>query len=624
MGSAMSSTNSNLVSIPTGYPDAGIADSNPGPECEWQWQWQTDDLQWRSYSLDCSAAIEAARLAGRSSLEINVLPGSHRKHVIYLQSQPLRQVNLRTWKVRPVRRHIRGQSTIFVWEWWQEEKGQWHQYGSALSSKFEASWMKCTGNKRFEGPDFPAGLFFKINGQIYAMLFEADAVQCNVKTSSHRSVRRSACFSNQTSSVSDAYSNLNPKSNLAGYDSTLEIEWQWQTNDLQWRSYNPACSAAIEAAYADGQLSVYINLFEYASQTHLVHFKSQTLSQVNRATHRLRPVRRCVRGQTSIAIWEWWEEESSLWHKYSDYLTTKFEVSWNSCMASRTSHGVNCLAGVSFKLKGRRYSILFEADAIQCNVRTSFSRSVRRCAYFSNQSLHMLPVNMDHYPNSNETLQEQVIRNEHQSSTHHVLPEFVHGVNSDEDEECSVCLCSLHEGKIVELVKCHHLFHRKCIEEWFKTRSTCPQCLAVYDLITGNQPPGDMSVRYVCFTSQEAENGIEGYPGTDIIEITYRFPNGIQSAEHRTPGGTYIGATYIAYLPKNEEGEEILELLEIAWSRRLLFTVGPSLTFGQTDMVIWTNIHHKTQKNGGASNNGYPDDTYFARVKKELADVNIM
>ena len=37
-----------------------------------------------------------------------------------------------------------------------------------------------------------------------------------------------------------------------------------------------------------------------------------------------------------------------------------------------------------------------------------------------------------------------------------------------------------------------------------------------------------MSIRYIPISSREAWGGIEGYPGVDIIEITYSFPNGIQ------------------------------------------------------------------------------------------------
>lgn len=36
-------------------------------------------------------------------------------------------------------------------------------------------------------------------------------------------------------------------------------------------------------------------------------------------------------------------------------------------------------------------------------------------------------------------------------------------------------------------------------------------------------------------------------------------------------------------------------------------------------MVVWQGIHHKTSTSGGTSMFGYPDPTYFQRVRDELA-----
>ena len=56
----------------------------------------------------------------------------------------------------------------------------------------------------------------------------------------------------------------------------------------------------------------------------------------------------------------------------------------------------------------------------------------------------------------------------------------------------------------------------------------------------------------------------------------------------------------------------------LAFKRRLIFTVGNSVTTGHFG-VVWAGIHHKTNVNGGAGGFGYPDDTYLRRVKEELA-----
>lgn len=43
------------------------------------------------------------------------------------------------------------------------------------------------------------------------------------------------------------------------------------------------------------------------------------------------------------------------------------------------------------------------------------------------------------------------------------------------------------------------------------------------------------------------------------------------------------------------------------------------MTTGQENCVVWNGIHHKSDTSGGASHFGFPDPTYFSRVKLELA-----
>ena len=43
-----------------------------------------------------------------------------------------------------------------------------------------------------------------------------------------------------------------------------------------------------------------------------------------------------------------------------------------------------------------------------------------------------------------------------------------------------------------------------------------------------------------------------------------------------------------------------------------------------SDTVVWNGIHHKTNTHGGTSNFGYPDPTYFNRVKQEMADKGVV
>lgn len=61
----------------------------------------------------------------------------------------------------------------------------------------------------------------------------------------------------------------------------------------------------------------------------------------------------------------------------------------------------------------------------------------------------------------------------------------------------------------------------------------------------------------------------------------------------------------------------MLRLLRIAWDRRLVFTIGTSLTTGRANSVVWAGIHHKTSTSAGPY--GYPDPTYLDRVRSELS-----
>jgi deltex-like protein len=63
----------------------------------------------------------------------------------------------------------------------------------------------------------------------------------------------------------------------------------------------------------------------------------------------------------------------------------------------------------------------------------------------------------------------------------------------------------------------------------------------------------------------------------------------------------------------------VLHLLVVAFERRLTFTVGFSVVRGRDNCIVWNGVHHKTNTSGGATHYGYPDATYFNRLKQELA-----
>lgn len=165
---------------------------------------------------------------------------------------------------------------------------------------------------------------------------------------------------------------------------------------------------------------------------------------------------------------------------------------------------------------------------------------------------------------------------------------------------------------VVLLNECNdHFFHIDCILNMIgeeKQYAKCPNCNLIYGIMIGDQPPGTMKVY------AEKKHKCDGYRKNNTLIIEYQFPN----------GKGYEGTSRTAYLPDNQEGREILALLRVAFERKLLFTIGTSVTTGKANQTIWNGIHQKTNLIGGAQYFGYPDPTYFNRVKNELASKGVI
>ena len=149
-------------------------------------------------------------------------------------------------------------------------------------------------------------------------------------------------------------------------------------------------------------------------------------------------------------------------------------------------------------------------------------------------------------------------------------------------------------------------------------RRKCAYCGVIYGVEMGTQPKGSMSVRFernedVASSKYGTEN-----KGKGSIQITHRFPAGIQGPKHPNPGKAYDSRTEYIYLPGGEEGMECLGLIREGWKRKLLYTIGHSVTLNASDRIIFGGIHFKTSRTGGVENYGWPDKTYFARVKDEF------
>ncbi|XP_032405905.1 E3 ubiquitin-protein ligase DTX3L-like isoform X4 [Xiphophorus hellerii] len=140
-------------------------------------------------------------------------------------------------------------------------------------------------------------------------------------------------------------------------------------------------------------------------------------------------------------------------------------------------------------------------------------------------------------------------------------------------------------------------------------------------------PGGSTSSLPLTIQSWEAFLGSLVSSGTDrtnTSRMSAKFQENEQAMEvktnkkHPNPGQPYQGTTRTAYLPDNEEGQEVLKLLKKAFDQKMTFTVGTSRTSGLDNQVIWNDISHKTSKTGGPQSFGYPDPSYLSKVKGDL------
>ncbi|KTG36832.1 hypothetical protein cypCar_00007882 [Cyprinus carpio] len=220
-----------------------------------------------------------------------------------------------------------------------------------------------------------------------------------------------------------------------------------------------------------------------------------------------------------------------------------------------------------------------------------------------------------------------------------VIKKYMEEVPVVPDEDCIICMerlscpsgyevpaeCSqsLQPNTVGKLTKCGHTFHMLCMLAMYNNGTKdgslqCPSCKMIYGEKTGTQPKGKMEIYSI-------PQSLPGHPDCGTIQIIYNIPPGIQGPEHPNPGQPYTcrGFPRFCFLPDNDKGRKVLELLKVAWTRRLIFTVGTSSTTGEPDTVIWNEIHHKTEMMSNVSGHGYPDPNYLDNVLSELASQGV-
>ncbi|XP_049447962.1 probable E3 ubiquitin-protein ligase DTX2 isoform X1 [Epinephelus fuscoguttatus] len=222
-----------------------------------------------------------------------------------------------------------------------------------------------------------------------------------------------------------------------------------------------------------------------------------------------------------------------------------------------------------------------------------------------------------------------------------VIQRYMEVVGGVPDEDCIICMDQLsnpsgyetpsaEEGgqsilpdTVGKFIKCGHTLHMLCMLAMYNNGTKdgslqCPSCKTIYGEKTGTQPKGKMEIYSIA-------QSLPGHPDCGTIQIIYSIPPGIQGPEHPNPGQPYTcrGFPRFCFLPDNDKGRKVLELLKVAWMRRLIFTVGTSSTTGEPDTVVWNGIHHKTEMMSNLSGHGYPDPNYLDNVLSELASQGV-
>jgi hypothetical protein len=50
------------------------------------------------------------------------------------------------------------------------------------------------------------------------------------------------------------------------------------------------------------------------------------------------------------------------------------------------------------------------------------------------------------------------------------------------DQECSICIDTFISEEVIIKLDCNHVYHKACIQEWFKNELICPNCRTQLEL----------------------------------------------------------------------------------------------------------------------------------------------
>uniref|UniRef100_A0A8D0GGZ9 E3 ubiquitin-protein ligase n=1 Tax=Sphenodon punctatus TaxID=8508 RepID=A0A8D0GGZ9_SPHPU len=518
-------------------------------------------------------------------------------------------------------------SGVAVWEW-QDEFGRWRPYRGSVCGYIEQTFQSLPLKGKLSTGAWPA------NGSI--PLGQADAtlapyvidipslMQFRQDTGTMRAVRR----------------HVFPQDSAAGQG----IVYEWQNDDGGWSPYEMNVSVFLEQAFLCNHSQVDLGPLGYS---YSVDFVTQT--QTNKMSGYRRKIQRRmdtpypgVTAAGSVHMGAACSCQQCLLHSGTGPITTRYRHSMINLPASpavppvvgRTatlsSSNLGFVPYNKPSLSGARSlpRLNMQSAGVTPQLAAAGGPSVGQPAS-NGVGVPKLPVAMPKPSKMNQALAVNL------SEPEEVVRKYSEELKMPPaDEDCNICMEKLTsssgyndvcESKAIKpeavgtLTQCKHTFHLLCMLAMYSNGNKdgslqCPSCKTIYGEKTGTQPKGKMEV-------SKYPESLPGHEGYGTILIVYNINRGIQGPEHPNPGSPYTarGFPRYCYLPDNEMGRKVLELLKVAWNRRLIFTIGTSSTTGESNTVVWNEIHHKTEMNSNHSGHGYPDPNYLDNVLAELA-----
>ncbi|XP_066431416.1 probable E3 ubiquitin-protein ligase DTX2 isoform X2 [Eleutherodactylus coqui] len=519
-----------------------------------------------------------------------------------------------------------GSLAVAVWEW-QDELGKWRPYNSKVSNYIEQCMQsyQLQKNTRALGNSNSIALG-QADPKLAPYIIDiATLAQFRQDTGTMRYVRKS----------------------LYSLDSAPAkgISWEWMNDDGSWTAYETQICIFIEENFSKGQPAIDLGIFGLC-----YHIDFLILVQTNQVTGFRRQIHRLIDIPYPLTTKAGPAHKSSACACHQCLASNgagpmpvryrhsmiNLSASSNYPNASRTS---NSNAGY---LPYSKPAMTSAKSAPKLNSSwlpplTSMQFPVPPSANGMQFLGHPPPTNGISIPslpvqNLKNSSTKQAIAGI--SDLEQVVKKYMENLQKPPEEDCIICMETLTSASgysessvsknikdtaVGKLKKCGHIFHQLCMLEMYNSGNKdgslqCPSCKTIYGEKTGTQPKGKMDIFLI-------PQPLPGHQDCGTIHIVYTINPGVQGPEHPSPGKPYTarGFPRHCYLPDNSKGRLALELLKLAWARRLIFTIGISSTTGESDTVVWNEIHHKTERSSNVTGHGYPDPNYLDNVITELA-----